>query len=302
MLTFFSTGKRFVGHDGIIQRNALKSWTLLHPKVEVILFGDELGAAEVCAELGLRHEPRVERYESRVPYVNFLFARAQQIARHRYLCYSNCDVIFLSDFWNAFERAKAWRDRFLLVGQRWDSNITEPIDFERPDWTQSLRQFALTRGMQQHANYIDFFLFPRGLYEEMPPLAVGHCGWDHWTVWKALSVGAAVLDVSPFVVPVHQNHGYSVESQRSHDHGHDPGSLRNVELAGKGEHLRSILDSTHLLTRRGKIRWTPLRRRIEEHPATAFLRQVRQSLLNKTFGLRRRVGLRRQSLRKIFRN
>jgi hypothetical protein len=43
MLTIFSTPKPFHGHSGIIQRNALKSWTLLHPDVEVILFGIEDG-------------------------------------------------------------------------------------------------------------------------------------------------------------------------------------------------------------------------------------------------------------------
>lgn len=36
---FFTTAKPFVGHNGVIQRNALRSWTLLHPGVEVILFG-----------------------------------------------------------------------------------------------------------------------------------------------------------------------------------------------------------------------------------------------------------------------
>jgi hypothetical protein len=53
MLTFFTTAKPFRGHDGITQKNALKSWTLLHPDVEVILFGNEDGAAEVAEELRL---------------------------------------------------------------------------------------------------------------------------------------------------------------------------------------------------------------------------------------------------------
>ena len=57
MLTIFSTPKPFVGHIGIIQRNAIKSWTLLHPDVEVILFGDDEGAAQACQDLGIRHEP-----------------------------------------------------------------------------------------------------------------------------------------------------------------------------------------------------------------------------------------------------
>src|ERR1700687_4287861 len=123
MLTFFTTAKPFKGHDGIIQRNALKSWKRLHPDVEVILFGDEEGAAEVCAEFGLRHEPHVERHNGRTPYAHFMFARAQQIARHDYLCYSNCDIILMSDFWKAFEKARSWRQRFLMVSRRWDIDV-----------------------------------------------------------------------------------------------------------------------------------------------------------------------------------
>lgn len=61
MLTFFTTAKPFEGHSGVIQRNALKSWKLLHPDIEVILFGDDAGSAEIANGLGLRHEPFVER-------------------------------------------------------------------------------------------------------------------------------------------------------------------------------------------------------------------------------------------------
>ena len=45
MLTFFTTAKPFRGQDGLIQQNALKSWKRLRPDVEVILFGDDAGAA-----------------------------------------------------------------------------------------------------------------------------------------------------------------------------------------------------------------------------------------------------------------
>lgn len=33
MITLFTTAKPFRGHDGIIQRNALRSWTLLRPDI-----------------------------------------------------------------------------------------------------------------------------------------------------------------------------------------------------------------------------------------------------------------------------
>jgi hypothetical protein len=82
MLTLFTTAKAFTGHSEVIQRNALKSWTLLHPGIEIILFGDEEGAAEICRELGLRHEPHVDRNEFGTKRIDYIFRRAQEIARH----------------------------------------------------------------------------------------------------------------------------------------------------------------------------------------------------------------------------
>src|ERR1700722_13740845 len=91
MITFFSTAKPFLGHNGVIQRNALTSWKALDPEVEVILFGDEPGAAEIASELGLRHEPQVERNEFGTIRIDVMFGRAQALARHDIVCYSNCD-------------------------------------------------------------------------------------------------------------------------------------------------------------------------------------------------------------------
>jgi hypothetical protein len=291
MITFFTTGKPYRGHDGIIQRNALRSWTLLHPDVEVIVFGDEDGAAEICAEYGLRHEPHVERHESKLPYVNSMFARAQQIARHPYLCYSNCDIVLLQDFWEAFEKALAWQKRFLMVAQRWDTDVNEPIDFSDSDWASKLHQRALTTSKLQIPDFVDFFVFPRGLYDSVPPLIVGYAYWDHWMVWKALSVGCPVLDASHFVMPIHQNHEYVTTPERSKGSRTDALATRNFELSGNGKHLRSMRDSTHRITRSGQIRRTPFRRQLESKP----LLMLRQFIAEKTLKLRERLGLRRSS-------
>ncbi|MFZ0637415.1 MAG: hypothetical protein WAM08_17985, partial [Candidatus Acidiferrales bacterium] len=63
MLTLFAMPKPFEGHIGIIQRNAITSWTRLTPQPEIILFGDEAGVAEIAGELGLRHVAHVKRNE-----------------------------------------------------------------------------------------------------------------------------------------------------------------------------------------------------------------------------------------------
>jgi hypothetical protein len=279
MLTFFTTAKPFRGHDGIIQRNALKSWKLLHPDLEVILFGDEVGAAEVCAELGLRHEPHVERFESKYPYVNFMFARAQEIARHEYLCYANCDIIFSSDFLEAFQKSIQWRKRFLLVGRRWDLDITTPIDFERPDWASRVRRLAVTRGEQQDEYWIDFFLFPKGLYTDMPELIVGFCYWDNWMIWRCLSLGEPVLDATAFVAPVHQNHAYSADSQRVKGVATDCRSVRNLQSIGDKSHVLHTDAATHRIGRSGSIR--PCGYRKYWRPIHVFFFPLRTAFLHK---------------------
>ena len=307
MLTLITTAKQFEGHSGVIQRNALQSWKRLDPNVEVILFGDEKGAAEVCADYGLRHEAHVDRHESGMKYVDYIFKRAQEIARHDYLCYSNCDIILLDDFWKAFEKARGWRKRFLLVGRRWDTDVSGPIDFTRPSWAEDLRQFALTTGALQLPGFIDYFVFPKRLYDYVPPLVVGRSYWDHWLIWKALSSGAPVIDCSQFVVQVHQNHDYGYHPGGKKGTDRDALALRNKSLSGNGRHLRSIQDSTHRMTSEGDIRRNVWRRLIRSTPfgrleygrAILRMREQYQRLINKTFWIRNRIGLRRSALHKL---
>jgi hypothetical protein len=296
MLTFFTTAKPFQGHDGVIQRNALKSWKLLHPDVEVILFGDEEGAAEVCAELDIRHEPYVERFESKYPYVNFMFARAQEIAKHEFLCYSNCDIVFLTDFSRVFEKTIVWRKRFVFVAQRWDTDVTQPIDFKHHDWAKHLQELATTQGIQQISDYIDFFVFRKGIYDQVPPLVVGYAYWDHWMMWKALSANAPVLDASLYLVPVHQNHGYRTTPERTKGSQTDRIAMRNFELSGKGKQLKAMLDANYVISRYGQIYWNPFRRRLAE----PSMMKLRQKTINFTFRFRKLLGLRRANLDKWF--
>jgi hypothetical protein len=296
VLTFFATAKAFQGHSGIIQRNALKSWTLLNPDVEVILFGDDEGAAEVCAELCLRHEPQVKRHESGMKYLDYMLDRAQKIARHKYLCYCNCDIILMDDFWRAFVKTTARRGQFLMVSRRWDTDITAPIDFGDPSWTAKVRKMALTANVQQGNHFVDLFVFSKGLYDEVPPLVVGRGYWDHWLIWKALSRGAAVLDVSRCVVPVHQNHGYGYHPLGSQGTNEDELAQQNIRLAGDGRHLRTIVHSTHLMTRQGEIWITPLRGVFGKDAMLAF----RMKILEKTFPLRDRLGLRTRHLKNLW--
>jgi hypothetical protein len=258
MLTLFTTAKPFMGHNGVIQRNALKSWILLHPKVEIIVFGDDEGSAKICAELGIRHEPTVERSEFGTVLVNGMFARAQATALHDVLCYVNCDIILMADFRRAISQTRATYPQFLMVGRRWDVDITEPIDFSSESWEEHLRQRVLVAHRQRDRWWIDYFAFSRGFYgPDMPPFAIGRTSWDNWLAWKGCQSGRLV-DASASVVAVHQNHDYGHHPQGVEGVWKGEEAGRNLGFAGGGVHLRTIADAT-LVLRNGRFKNNPAR-------------------------------------------
>ena len=98
MITIFSIPKPFEGHTGIIQRNAITSWTRLEPKCEVVLVGDEAGTSEIARELGIRHIPEIERNEFGTPLWNSYMDHGQDAASYPVVCWVPADTILLSDF------------------------------------------------------------------------------------------------------------------------------------------------------------------------------------------------------------
>ena len=267
MLTLFTTAKAFAGHSGVIQRNALQSWKLLHHDVEVILFGSDEGAAEVCTQYGIRHEPHVERNEHGTKRLDYIFCRAQEIACHDVLCYANCDIILMADFCRALERVKAVLPRFLMVGRRWDTSITEAVDFSAPNWEKQLQAKALAANDQKPPYYIDYFAFRRGLYrDKIPPLVIGRVHWDNWLIWYARDQGVTVIDASEMVLAVHQNHDYSYHAKGKDGVWNDEQAQRNLQLAGGRSHVLTITDADKILALDGlksnpKRHWIGFKRR-----------------------------------------
>ena len=294
MITFFSTPKPFRGHIDVIQRNAIQSWLRVRADAEVILFGDDEGAAEVAREYGIRHVPEVERNEFGTKYLASIFDQAHDLARHKLLCYVNCDIILMDDLRAALERVSSFSRNFLMVGRRWDMNITTPIAFDDPDWRQKLYAVTQLEGVQRPSQWIDYFAFSRGLYyRKIPRFVVGRPGWDNWLVWHARASGAAVVDASRAVVAVHQNHdyGYHPDGEKGVWHGLE--AQRNCECLGGWRHVYSVENATHRLAR-GKIYlnlrhwWLLVRREVYGHANLLWMWALRATLRQ-----RHRVRLRR---------
>jgi hypothetical protein len=210
MLTIFTIQKPFRGQIAIIQRNAIQSWLRLRPVCEVILFGDDEGTAEVAAEFGIRNIPDVERNEYGTPLLNSLFEVAQRTASHDLRVYVNADIILMSDFITAIQRMP--KHFFLMVGHRWDLDINEALDYNRADWETHLRARLTDAGKLHGYGGIDYFVFRRGFWGDIPPFSIGRTAGDNWLIYRSRSLGAIVIDATETVTAVHQNHDYAHHS------------------------------------------------------------------------------------------
>ena len=141
MLTIFSIPKPFIGHIGLIQRNAIISWLHLIPKCEIILFGDEPGIQEIAQEFGIRHVPDIRKNEYGTPFLDDVFNQARKTAHHDILCYCNADIIFFNDILESIKKIPV--REYLMVGERWDVDVTTPIDTTRENWAE---EFSLLHG------------------------------------------------------------------------------------------------------------------------------------------------------------
>lgn len=247
-LSVFACPKPFTDpHIAIIQRNAITSWTLLRPRPEITLFGNEEGTERICEDLNLRHVPEIRRNEFGTPLLGDLFRKANQVASNDLLCYVNADIILLSDFARAVARFGGVR--CLLVGCRTDMYVSREIEFSDSNWERDLRAESERVGSLHSHRGMDYFLFPRGLWDEVPPFAIGRLAWDNWLVYDARRRGFRVVDATRSVKVIHQNHDHPPEIDKSHrrrsrDH---PETQRNRELSGGPDHHYDVRDSTHVM-------------------------------------------------------
>jgi hypothetical protein len=81
LLTIFCCPKPFTDpHVNLIQRNAIKSWTRLEPRPQILLLGDEAGTDELGRELGLEHVPQIQCNEHGTPLVSDILRQGQKRA------------------------------------------------------------------------------------------------------------------------------------------------------------------------------------------------------------------------------
>jgi len=248
MITLFTCPKPFIGHIGTIQRNAIQSWKLLDPSIQIILFGDEEGTASIAQEIGAVHNPDIQRNKWGTPLLDDIFKKAEQNAKYNVLCYINSDIILLREFKNAIRCISKNNYPFLLVGQRCDLEIVNPLIFEE-NWEEDLKKEAGVYGVIISKNAIDFFAYPRGSLPEIPPFAIGRPAWDNWLLYQARAMKFRVIDGTDYILTIHQKHDYSHVKNRTGENWEGPEADQNRLLAGGYNYMYNLDDANYRLTK-----------------------------------------------------
>ncbi len=257
MITIFTTTKPFNWHNKIIQINAIQSWLLLRPECEIIIFGNEEGTAEIASKLGVRHVPDIECNEYGTPLGSSIFASAQALSGNQLLCYVNADIILMNDFLSAVQRVN--RQKFLMVGQRWDLDLNELLDFKDVEWEFRLRTRVAEYGQLHPKTGIDYFVYSKGLYDNIPPFAIGRTAWDNWLIYRARTMKIPVIDATKAITVVHQNHDYSHHPMGKEGVWQGAEARQNRALAGGYNCIFNIHDANWSLSKNGVSRASPLK-------------------------------------------
>ncbi len=256
LLTIFTVPKAFVHpHISLIQRNTARNLANLGPDVEAILVGDDEGVAEVAREYGLRHLPGVERNVQGTPIVASAFRLARENCNTPLLACINADNLVLPDFVETARFVSQQFKNFLLVGQRYELDITQPLEFSA-GWGDHLRADILQRSKPLGPGALEYMIFPRDQFSDMPPFAFGRSAWDNWMAFKARWEHWPMIDATGTIILGHQNHDYS------HLPGNKPPykmieSLNNVRMGGGRRTIYTLKDATHSIVN-GKIEKQPL--------------------------------------------
>lgn len=230
LITLFSAPKPFTDpRIALIQRNAITSWTKL-PEIKIVLLGDEPGLAEVASELELTHLREIPRSQSGAPLMDAMFRFARESSPSPLYAIINADILLFEDFVEAAKKVSARLEKFVLLGQRWDMDMTETLDFSE-GWQNRLRSIVHSQGALHRPAGSDYFLFPASCYAHLPPFVIGRAGWDNWMIYHARKSGFPAIDATADVMILHQNHDYS-HLPGGQPHYKHPETEENIRLAG----------------------------------------------------------------------
>jgi hypothetical protein len=152
----------------------------------------------------------------------------------------NADIILMPDFVSTALQMKKLQDKFLLVGQRYDLDIREELDF-KGNWKEEIENLLRDGGKLHSPDGSDYFIYTRKVYTDVPEFTIGRAGWDNWFIYHAVTQPWMAVDATRSIKVIHQNHDYS-HLPDSKPHYTLPESIENIRLAGGRKNMYALYD------------------------------------------------------------
>ncbi len=200
----------------------------------------------MAKELNIRVIPRVRKTVYGTPILSDALEQMYKHAKGDYIGYINSDIIFLSDFSTITKHIQTFPHPFIVSSQRYALDVENEI-VGKKNWEKTLRKRIKNEFVHPILSSSDYFIFPKTLHLPLPPFALGKLYWDRWFYYYAKKHHIALLDATPSVTAIHQQH-YGLKGL----HGYDTVKLgreveSNIRLLGGPENAFHIFDCEYYL-------------------------------------------------------
>jgi hypothetical protein len=178
--------KAFRGAASASQDAALRSWTSLRPRVEILLASRDEGVADAAERFGAQHLSGVAVNELGTPLLNSVLAQAEVATAADVLVLVNADILLFDDLLAAIDRMSGVFGEFLMIGRRSNMNATLTSlahDAAAAASFRRLRRLARAHAAQHSRWALDYFIMTRGILgAHVPAFAFGRPAYDNWIV------------------------------------------------------------------------------------------------------------------------
>jgi hypothetical protein len=213
---FFTTPKFFDQNNIVSQINSFTNVLSLKLTKTLTVFGeegDQLGK-KVASHLKIKWHTKYRTAPSGAPLLNDLFKTIIQIYPDAdFYIYFNSDILFVSGLPDSLVHLnkKKGGTPIFACGQRWDTDIIhELINWERMD-LNNFQNKIKNNGNLHDSCGIDYFIFEKNTFHEMPDFIVARATYDNVIVGHSI-INNKIMDwdLSETIFAAHQNHPYFV--------------------------------------------------------------------------------------------
>jgi hypothetical protein len=236
MITFFTTFE----NKNYRQANSIDSWKKLGCVSNIVSFSSKQ------EDDGIDYLPYSQIIMG-MPTVSSLFKDVFSKYDTEYFCYLNSDILFLSDFCEAFKKVRSQHNSFSMIGQRHNWNNTKPLDIPNLS-DEEIKNEVLKDASLHPKSGVDYFLFSREVFENkpIPNFLIARRYFDHWLAHYPISQGIPVVDATGDIFCIHHEESRSKrESDWSRIPQFNEGCNHNGALFGQSQFPPKGVDSAN---------------------------------------------------------